>query len=320
MEEVVAFKNQHHKTLFGIVHSPDETLPGGRRIGVNLLNPGIKYRVAPHRLNVKIARHLCREGAYVLRFDPEGIGDSEGDLPSGKSMIETWGLIQRGLFVNDAKLSNDFFINNYHIEELIMIGNCGGAMTAILTAAIDPRVTRLILIDVPVILLGSEYSFADRIVSDSKTIDYLFKAYLKKLLSLPSWKNLLTGKTDIKALKKTLQLRFQKYFKAPPQKNVQSSAQKPADTQKLNKAFFESFESLIQQQKKFLFITAQKDGGAESFKTYFQEKYLTPGHNYQHIIDTCFIENANHIYAFSEWQEKLISKIVAYVKNTRRDN
>ena len=56
---IIFFKNRNGAKLSGIVHIPEQTLFRGKRIGINLLNPGIKYRVAPNRLNVKLARKLC---------------------------------------------------------------------------------------------------------------------------------------------------------------------------------------------------------------------------------------------------------------------
>ncbi|MDY6894516.1 MAG: alpha/beta hydrolase, partial [Thermotogota bacterium] len=180
MEETIEFKNKKGESLFGIMHVPDDASFNAKKIGINLLNPGIKSRVAPNRLNVKIARRLCKEGFYVLRFDPSGIGDSAGEISSGKK-VEVWGKIQRGLFVDDTKTSNDFFVNNYGIKDLILIGNCGGAITAILTAAIDKRVGNLVLIDVPVILIGPDYSFADGIIKNTELVDKFFGLYLKKI-------------------------------------------------------------------------------------------------------------------------------------------
>ena len=313
MEETVSFYNHNHKKLFGIVNSPDTPLLGKKRIGVNLLNPGIKHRVAPHRLNVKIARQLCQKGLYVLRFDPEGIGDSEGELPSGETMIETWGRIQRGLFVNDTKLSNDFFINNYNIEELIIIGNCGGAITAILTSAIDARVDKLILVDIPVILLGSDYSFADRLVANSEKVDFFFAAYLKRLFKLSSWTNLLAGKTDTKAFKKIFRLKFQKIFLTSSNAPLRSGNNQKAENPTLNNRFFQSFELLIRQQKKFLFVTAGRDAGTEFFQTYFREKYPLHEDKYSDLVQTFLIKNANHIYALDESQKKLISRISNWI-------
>src|SRR5512143_1047295 len=112
MEEPITFLNKNGKRLLGIVHIPEKSR-SERKIGVNLLNPGIKYRVAPHRLNVKLARELCRKGYYVLRFDPEGIGDSEGKLPDNTPVAEIWGKIQTGFFTQDVITANDFFIEKY---------------------------------------------------------------------------------------------------------------------------------------------------------------------------------------------------------------
>ena len=75
MEEPITITNKNGKKLFGILHTPETTVPGRTRVGVNLLNPGIKYRVAPHRMNVKLARKLCSQGYYVLRFDPFEVYD-----------------------------------------------------------------------------------------------------------------------------------------------------------------------------------------------------------------------------------------------------
>ena len=140
MEQAITFNSRKGEKLFGIVHIPEKVMPGDRRVGINLLNPGIKYRVAPNRLNVKIARRLCQKGFYVLRFDPSGIGDSEGDLADGILVADIWEKIQTGLFVPDTIAANTLFVEEYGIEELILMGNCGGAITSLLTAKEDLRV------------------------------------------------------------------------------------------------------------------------------------------------------------------------------------
>src|SRR3569832_1787566 len=79
LEKAVSFRNKKGQLLFGVLHLPETPKPGPR-IGINILNPGLKNRVAPNRINVKMARLLCESGVYVFRFDPFGIGDSDGEL------------------------------------------------------------------------------------------------------------------------------------------------------------------------------------------------------------------------------------------------
>lgn len=311
MEQAVTFRNFNNKKLYAIVHEPQGGVSQPKRVGVNLLNPGIKYRVAPHRLNVKLARTLCDLGFFVFRFDPEGIGDSEGELPLGQSILQTWGMIQRGLFVQDTKLANDYFINTFGIDDLILVGNCGGAITSILTAVIDVRVKKLVLIDTPVGLLGKDYSFGDRIVAHSWKVDFLFNAYLRKVFSLSSWRNCVKGQTDFKALKKVFVLKLASLFSKTG--NMAAKTPQAYGQEVLNQAFFQSFEILVKQGKKFLFVTAEMDGGAETFKHHFQDVYELRAMEYSNAAEFFTVQSANHIYAFTKWQDTLLHKVCDWI-------
>ncbi len=313
MEEVIHFKNEKSNKLYGIVHIPSEIDIKKERVGINLLNPGLKYRVAPNRLSVKIARQLCHDGYYVFRFDPEGIGDSEGELPPNKDKIELWGRIQRGLFVKDTKISNDFFIHTYNINKLILIGNCGGAITSILSTEVDPRIECLILIDVPIILLGSDYSFADRVVSNNEKIDYLFYSYIKNIFRFSSWKNLLSGKTEMKSLMKILKLKFGGTVNHGS-RIEQDGVDKSSDNGNINQSFFRAFESFMNKKKKILFVTAGKDPGTDIFNRHVANRYLLTDSKYTDLVETTCIKNANHIYSEYEWQTELIEKIRDFLR------
>ena len=212
MEEPVTILNKNGKKLFGIIHIPDAKNAPPKRVGVNILNPGIKHRVAPHRLNVKLARRLCNQGYYVLRFDPEGIGDSEGELPDNLLTADIWEQIQKGLFITDVNAANDFFIEKCSLEHLLLIGNCGGAITALIASAKDNRVNGLALIDVPVNLRLAQQTFVDKVAPGSEKADWLFLEYLKRVIRPESWYRFITLQTDYKALYKTLILKSNKHF------------------------------------------------------------------------------------------------------------
>lgn len=302
MEHPIKFVNNNGKELFGILHTPDNNGIKSEKVGVNLLNPGIKYRVAPHRLNVKISRMLCKSGLSVFRFDPEGIGDSEGELYAGQNIYEVWGDIQRGRFVNDVLKSNQQFKLKCGINKIILIGNCGGAVTAALAASIDDSVDGLILIDLPVMKIGLDYSYADRIINNKKVINYLLLEYVKSMFNLNSWINFMRGKTEIRALKKVIKLKMSLLLNV----NVEHSDDM-IDNQKVNKDLLKTFDILINKKKKILFINASNDIGTESFNVYFKEKYLCKIK--YNMVDIHTVEGANHIYTMYEWQEDLMNKI-----------
>ena len=207
MERAVSFRNKKGQRLFGILHLPEITTPL-RRIGVNILNPGLKNRVAPNRINVRIARMLCARGFPVLRFDPCGIGDSEGELAEGNELnMDLWGMIQRGAFVPDTLVANDFFVREARLDHLAIIGQCGGAMTAMLAAARDARVHGVILVDLPVRLLSSKLDIAE-LWLDTRTPDEMFREYLKKIFRARSWLNLVSMRSDFTTMKKVISRRF----------------------------------------------------------------------------------------------------------------
>ena len=317
MEKPVTFLNKNGKKLFGIIHIPENRDPRHNKIGINLLNPGIKYRVAPNRLNVKLARKLCELGYHVLRFDPEGIGDSEGELPAGILVADIWEKIQTGLFVPDTIAANDFLSNTYGIERLILIGNCGGAITALLASEEDRRVDSLALIDVPVNLRTAQQTFADKVATGGKKVDILFSDYFKKIFDVKAWLRFITLQTEYRALWKIVRLKLQKklsrllILKKPP-----LDFDKVCREKNLNEQFFKAFDAFHKKGKSILFILAGNDPGTEIFQHYFENTYLTNRVN-THLnssrLEIFLIEQANHIYTLTEWQKTLINKICTWV-------
>jgi exosortase A-associated hydrolase 1 len=75
MEEAVQFPSPKAR-LFGILHQPERPTPAGEAILMVVGGP--QTRVGCHRAYVDLARRLAAAGHSVLRFDYEGIGDSEG--------------------------------------------------------------------------------------------------------------------------------------------------------------------------------------------------------------------------------------------------
>jgi len=303
MEKIANFKFEDQE-LTGIVTLPENRFPVGEKVGVILSVSALKYRVCSYRLNVKIARSLSREGFFVLRFDPLGIGDSQGSLPSALG-LNHFLEIQTGRYVKETKAAIDFFKKEYKLDQIVLLGLCGGAITMLITGAKDLRVNKLILLGIPVLLENipeSKPEFKDTITTPEYAGQVL-STYKSKLLSPQAWLRLITFKSEYQTLTKSISLYFRKFFK----KN--NSKKNP----RFNDLFLSSFKDFIFQGKKILFINGEFDPATWEFKSEFEDKFLKnikyPDRAYQiHLI-----KKANHIFSLSECQAELLDKISTWL-------
>ncbi len=137
VEETPVFFPGGASCLAGIVTVPD------RANGVSVLIPwgaGAYPSSARNRIRARLARNLASKGFHALRFDYEGVGESDGDFrvrtleDSGEADIVaacSW-LTERGL------------------DRQIIVGNCFGAWSALLAAPSLPHLEGLAMINSPV--------------------------------------------------------------------------------------------------------------------------------------------------------------------------
>ena len=119
----------------GVAHVPWEVAAGVP--AVVMLAAGDSCRSS--LFYVPLARTLARDGWPVLRFDPRGIGDSDGDVGCA-TVAEAFRKIQLGGFVPDCIAAVDFMERELGVGTSVLTGLCGGAVTAGHAAARDPRV------------------------------------------------------------------------------------------------------------------------------------------------------------------------------------
>jgi len=304
MEKIANFKFENQE-LVGIVNLPEISFPGRDKVGIILSVSALKYRVCSYRLNVKIARSLSQEGFFALRFDPLGIGDSQGNLPSALG-LNHFLEIQTGRYVKETKAAIDFFKKEYKLDQIILLGLCGGAITMLITGAKDQRVNKLILLGVPVLLENIpevKPEFKDTITTPEYAGQVL-STYKSKLLSPQAWLRLLTFKSEYQTLTKSVSLYFRKFFK----KN--NSKKNP----RLNDLFLSSFKSLISEGKKILFINGEFDPATWEFKDEFEDRYLKNLKNPDSTYQIHMIKKANHIFSLSECQAELLDQISTWLR------
>ena len=116
--------------LFGILGKPLKNIKNDCFI---FIASGVLHRIGPHRLYVKLARNLNDHGFFSFRFDPSGIGDSEGQIKNN-FLTNLYREVEDSKFVGDTIRVLSHLRDKYHFDNYYLIGLCGGAVTAILAA------------------------------------------------------------------------------------------------------------------------------------------------------------------------------------------
>jgi pimeloyl-ACP methyl ester carboxylesterase len=129
----VSFRDSFENNLGGFLHLP---AGGAKSTGVVLVVSGVKDRVGPHRIQVRLARDLADRGYPVLRYDPCGIGESDGVFGNHRTRRHfSW--IQMGLFGDSIRHAVSFMQSETGVREVVLAGLCGGATAAVLTEGLS---------------------------------------------------------------------------------------------------------------------------------------------------------------------------------------
>ena len=176
------------------------TRPGSARgVCVLLLSPGIKGRVGPHRLYLKIAERLTPLGFHVLRFDYHGLGDSEGELAE-RVLADMYNSIQAGRYVGDTIAAMDWMQETFGIRRFVGSGLCGGIDQRTPNGGVDSRIECLLGIGLPTVLEGGPENWA-RVLSQHQIVS-MRNSYFSKLVDPKSLMRFLSGKSNYRTILK----------------------------------------------------------------------------------------------------------------------
>lgn len=123
--------------LTGTLTLPPESSPA-KSTAILLLNAGVIHRMGPHRINVKLARHLAQQGFTVLRIDLSGQGDSL--TPERPQSFEQQA-------ITDLQAAMDHLQRITPVKSFALAGICSGAHHGVATALKDERLGALWLMD-----------------------------------------------------------------------------------------------------------------------------------------------------------------------------
>jgi hypothetical protein len=213
METAATFTNTSGVRLHGVLHRPDTIAPGTP--GLIWLSAGQKPRQGAWRMNVLLARHLAAAGVPVLRFDFEGLGDSEGERYHGRPVMDFYGLVQTGAYRQDVVSAAGFFTAEVGARPLVLGGLCGGAASALFAAPmLGRRVRSLALVDLPVtVSSAARQQFLEQhpealVRARPDVADTVVALYARKLLDVDAWRRFARGESNPKLFAEALRVKL----------------------------------------------------------------------------------------------------------------
>jgi len=296
----VSFDNGEGLRLHGIMHEPDASKR--KSIAVLLLSPGVKMRVAPHRLYNKMAARFVALGYPVFRFDFYGLGDAEGDIEEDK-LADLYGSIQIGRYVGDTQAAMQWLSEEHGVGRFLLAGLCGGAITGLLAARGDARVEGLLGLGIPVILDSAQMD-KSRFLTEGQ-IDSLRQRYISKLISPRYWLRLLTFQSDYKVIWRILKRKLFSPKEVPASDNNDTPVESDDNT---NPLFAPAFFDMVDSGRKIRFIFS----GSDRLDWEYEEKFVSR-HSEQlkqcaEHFEISVIPEANHILSMSEWQQVMLDQ------------
>lgn len=273
-------------------------------IAIVLLPAGLKYQVGPGRLNVRLARFLAERGYLVLRFDPLGIGESDGRLPIA-SVNEVWNEIGRGAWVQDTLQICRELRRQFAIRTIVVGGLCGGAITAQLAAASAPALIQGVLSFCTAVTLPEVNPSAKPAVHPTMARHHM-RAYRKKLLSPDSWKRLLRGESNLRGILAVVRSQAGRWLGGGL---IRQEMRLPNE----NPFFLSSFRRLQAQGIHHLLLFGTEDNRWAEFQNAVLGPHL--GLALQgNFYDVQLIADANHELHLKKWKDEAAILVEKWLK------
>lgn len=319
MEKPVSFRSGENE-LRGILHDPGGA--ASREVGVVFVHSGARGRLGSTFQYPTLARALAKRGYSSLRWDPHGMGDSDGSIEDEK-MLDFFGSIQAGRFASDAVAAIRAMDELVGPKKLLLWGLCGGGITALLAAPrASRRVDGLVLSSTPVLMDSEQQSPLDTISAEHASAQ-LWTLYAKKLFSVDAYKRLLGGKSDLRTIttyltaagrglgKKVVRKVKDRISPPPP-----DAPKKPAHPRQ-NRHYLEAMEHLVRQDTKLLMLYGETDALRYDFENEVKEPLLDRDERYRRAVDVHLVPGCNHLFTLREWQDQALSHFDAWLPSVR---
>jgi pimeloyl-ACP methyl ester carboxylesterase len=267
------------KSLVGIIATSPSLKPEAPM--VVFLNSGIVHRVGANRVYVPLSRALATAGFPVLRFDLSGIGDSE-KRPDALSPLDG--------SMADIREALDSLESSRQIRRFVLVGLCSGADHAVIYCGKDRRVVGVALLDPSV----------------PHTQGYHRRFYLRRLLRLNSWLNLLRGPHSLwRRLKGRARAGGQSDETTPRGPDLQSPEVK---------AFLEeAYRSALANDNQMLVVLTEGREDLHNYREQLLEAF--PSLNWGQQLHLDFFYDCDHTFTTEASRNRLMKTVLGWVRS-----
>lgn len=275
MDRSVIFNNCDCN-LHGVLAEPANGTPPGSA-GILFLGGWGGYRIGPHRMFVRAARHFAAAGFPSLRFDYRGRGESEG--VAGEATIST--------MITDAAAGVTTLCAEARVERVILLGICSGGKVAMGAAPHDPRIVDIVLWSADPL----DHSIAAAARRRRKT--RMLLQYGGKLFRAATWRKLFGGNLNPDMVARAL---------AGDERPVGMSAEEA----KRDRRILDDFR-VFKGEVYFIY------GGQDPMSVPAQNGFagFCCANRIGHRIDV--IPGADHNYASLDWERQVFEKTLAWL-------
>lgn len=291
--------------LVGIV-----TLPAGVRdradVGVVFALSGSRGRLGNSFHYPFFSRAFAAAGVPTFRFDPAGLGDSSGSVAAGE-LRGLYREIQSGLFVEDTLAAVEAFRRRVEVRRLLLLGVCGGAVTALLAAPRVPGLDGVILLSLPVLLDDPPGVLEPAPLPRAYARAVLARSYARKLLSPSAWARFVAGRSDRRGI-----LRFAMASLRPSRRRAADPGA-PHPNPRFNPRVVSALDAVVERAAVLVLF-----GEGDAYRQYWEEDvrrvYWSSRPRYAQRIEEHFLPGCNHMFTLREWQEDAMRRALAWVR------
>jgi alpha-beta hydrolase superfamily lysophospholipase len=186
-------------SMFGIICKPKSIR---HHLCVVIVNTGANHHIGNHRTTVVLARGLAGAGIPSLRIDITGVGDSE--LRRGRRLNDVYYLPATEDIVQAIEFAEDL-----GFKDIMLFGVCSGGYLSYNTAAIDPRVKILTIVN----LLRFVWRDTDTLTGGDNISAASLESYSQKMFKRDTWRRLVKGEINLAFLRRAIATRLTQKLK-----------------------------------------------------------------------------------------------------------